>query len=1055
MKISSSVSNIYKYCRRPFPPEYDDPRGHIEKGLSEGEGDGGVVGDLLTDNTQLQQLESELRNLMSMAEPLVEIEDAISEFYHDPLSISEVLVSGYLNGCLKEKGEGNQILDTIYSEYLFRETQENLFFYVLKGGKQYAEGSGVYDPTIREIHNAFIQEGQEYIAQSGFAVDVDAVLKRNGQDIAEDQSEAEKAIKEIQNYLWNLAVRKYDPMVRDYFVTSVKTYKPLDLGGDRMTNMFIHKLSEGINFYNNSNKKTTGVENAGNNTVRITKQGFFGQLRLQAVIHITEGSGGGVEWYGMRKAQHLEFAPPVLQSLLMRQESLIAQVEKKCKGWVDLVDSIDEDKGVLMEFLISNRERMYREGVLDFDIDSGYKAGNFAISYVYSVFTKYAFENDPIGQSGDYSTINGEVRHGLDTLSDYLSLEGLEDDDDDDENRAAIIKRLMDITPNLVMLPTILWIDDKDDRSRSISNLAELSEYLIDDYNEQVEFGGGVNPNHFPLLENSRLQLSAPDSNPVKKTLYKDPIVNRLYHLPSGEIEALLPSLEHYYGGEGLFNLENIVMMFDDLPDKVLMEKIENERNGENIYNALMSRIRLATDEKNLSYRYSSAQRVLLDAAKSPYIDDVRRNELKSIRKRISNDGFEQYNNFAIEQGLGRANKMLYESSVDGTVKKRLGKIGRNYLSTLSPYNLTHIGWDNFLKKHVGELNKYKKLLADSDIYQADLNDVDYVLSYWQRVYDKYGDKYANKFKLLKEKVDEFGLSEFYKASIEKGEIGEEDLKFLDQIYKIDRRYLPKARDYNNFKKRLSESREVFQIDRENPYFQVIPTDKSTIDNRFEFEVTSKDDPVNYILGNLTACCQTIGGMAESCVVDGVTNPNAGFLVIRETSRSAGAGKVLAQAYMWQKSLEVVGNREINMSKRTGKYDLSQVYLVLDNIEMVKGGQLDRNALVRAVSRWAREYKQQYGYAGILLGRGYNELNIDRFKDSSEIGRQLIGVKKQDMKIWFEEYRAGVEPSFEDEDEDADEEFYSDADTAGSVQLASRTIGNLYTYLRTACNVRV
>lgn len=84
----------------------------------------------------------------------------------------------------------------------------------------------------------------------------------------------------------------------------------------------------------------------------------------------------------------------------------------------------------------------------------------------------------------------------------------------------------------------------------------------------------------------------------------------------------------------------------------------------------------------------------------------------------------------------------------------------------------------------------------------------------------------------------------------------------------------------------------------------VIRADKASGKNGISFRILEKDDPLGFVLGDITNCCQHIGGAGEECVDDGYENPNAGFLVFEESvldelGKPTGEIRVLGQAYVW------------------------------------------------------------------------------------------------------------------------------------------------------------
>lgn len=84
----------------------------------------------------------------------------------------------------------------------------------------------------------------------------------------------------------------------------------------------------------------------------------------------------------------------------------------------------------------------------------------------------------------------------------------------------------------------------------------------------------------------------------------------------------------------------------------------------------------------------------------------------------------------------------------------------------------------------------------------------------------------------------------------------------------------------------------------------VISADRARGKDGITFRVLEKDDPLGFVLGDITNCCQHIGGAGEECVDDGYTNPNAGFLVFEESilddnGKPTGKTRILGQAYVW------------------------------------------------------------------------------------------------------------------------------------------------------------
>lgn len=164
----------------------------------------------------------------------------------------------------------------------------------------------------------------------------------------------------------------------------------------------------------------------------------------------------------------------------------------------------------------------------------------------------------------------------------------------------------------------------------------------------------------------------------------------------------------------------------------------------------------------------------------------------------------------------------------------------------------------------------------------------------------------------------------------------------------------------------------------------VISADKAMGKNGITFRVLSKDDPLGFVLGDITNCCQIIGSAGESCVDDGYTNTNAGFLVFEETllddnGMPTEETRVLGQAYVWY-----------DPQTKTVCYDNIEIPTkVLNQLRRGRrhGERLSTKSLMDAVEESAKAIMQSMNKNGITVkrvttGAGYNDLQKelnDRF----------------------------------------------------------------------------
>lgn len=162
----------------------------------------------------------------------------------------------------------------------------------------------------------------------------------------------------------------------------------------------------------------------------------------------------------------------------------------------------------------------------------------------------------------------------------------------------------------------------------------------------------------------------------------------------------------------------------------------------------------------------------------------------------------------------------------------------------------------------------------------------------------------------------------------------------------------------------------------------VISADRAKGKNGITFRILEKDDPIGFILGDITNCCQHIGGAGEECVDDGYTNPNAGFLVFEESEldedgKPTGEIRILGQAYVWY-----------DPQTNTVCYDNIEIPTkVLDELRRGNrhGERLSSKALMDSVVESADAIMLAMNRKGIKVdrvttGQGYNDLR-DELED--------------------------------------------------------------------------
>ncbi|MGN0960732.1 MAG: leucine-rich repeat protein [Christensenellales bacterium] len=182
--------------------------------------------------------------------------------------------------------------------------------------------------------------------------------------------------------------------------------------------------------------------------------------------------------------------------------------------------------------------------------------------------------------------------------------------------------------------------------------------------------------------------------------------------------------------------------------------------------------------------------------------------------------------------------------------------------------------------------------------------------------------------------------------------------------------------EYGYTQEQFDEIQKVYNKAKKIKDQYVIKADKSKQKGCVQFRLLEKDDPLGFVLGDITNCCQVYGGAAESCVADGYTNTNAGFIVFEETLLDKDGNpteetRILGQAYIW--------------------YDPLTKTVCYDNIEIPtkvlnelfsgekRGKKVSTSALLQAVEDSAEAIIKGMNKDGIKVkrvttGAGYNDL---------------------------------------------------------------------------------
>lgn len=131
--------------------------------------------------------------------------------------------------------------------------------------------------------------------------------------------------------------------------------------------------------------------------------------------------------------------------------------------------------------------------------------------------------------------------------------------------------------------------------------------------------------------------------------------------------------------------------------------------------------------------------------------------------------------------------------------------------------------------------------------------------------------------------------------------------------------------------------------------------------NNVTYELLKKDNPLGAVLGDITNCCQIIGGAGESCVSYGMIMPNSKFMTFNYNN------EILGQSWVW--------------------YDEYNKTICLDNIEVpekyvnkIKKSRLLQESFIACLKRVGFNFIKEMKSKGlevekVTIGKGYNDIN--------------------------------------------------------------------------------
>ena len=274
-----------------------------------------------------------------------------------------------------------------------------------------------------------------------------------------------------------------------------------------------------------------------------------------------------------------------------------------------------------------------------------------------------------------------------------------------------------------------------------------------------------------------------------------------------------------------------------------------------------------------------------------------------------------------------------------------------------------------FMKYYADDPDFMVGYVIDEDGYVVDGEEVDYLCmahNSFDIITRAYPHMAVNGNSSRGKLTPQFVLDHCHATEYEDVDDGNEKLAEIVGRYGYDESSFAEMQDVYNKAKNMQDN-------------AVLAVDSPKTSKGISYRVLDKDDPLGFVLGDITNCCQCWDDAAETCVEDGYLNPNAGFIVFEEDIKGDGESdniepdrkRILAQAYTW--------------------YDYMTKTVCLDNIEipdtvaekLLKNDKSGKGFTSKkfmeavedcAVGLIARMAREGHKVEQVTTGAGYNDL---------------------------------------------------------------------------------
>lgn len=210
-------------------------------------------------------------------------------------------------------------------------------------------------------------------------------------------------------------------------------------------------------------------------------------------------------------------------------------------------------------------------------------------------------------------------------------------------------------------------------------------------------------------------------------------------------------------------------------------------------------------------------------------------------------------------------------------------------------------------------------------------------------------------------------------------------------------------------KAEVQTAQDIFEVTkkREKSYIPTVKTDG----NKYRGRILRADDPMNILAGNVTNCCQKIGGLGEGTMLHASIEDTGRIFMVEEIDEKGRVVKPVAQSWVWRnKDTICFDNIEISAGEKPKlKEDNGDIKAQQEILEIYKECaknivNQDEKMLGRLLKngKITQEMYNQLVVKTVTVGIGHNDLGILKTSELEEVPAEKIVLPKEKERKYRE-----------------------------------------------------